>query len=100
MSDRADPDSHIQLKIAALLEPLLERLLDNGAHRWAGGGLHEGIHLGSQRVVGGQRRSVDKAFNVSQREKVETGDPLRERIDKLYKLSVGKGSVDVPVPLG
>ena len=48
----AYPSTHVQLNIAALLEALLERLFEDGAHRRTSGGLHKSIHLGSQDVIG------------------------------------------------
>src|SRR5882672_2792139 len=98
--DLAYIGAQVQLDVAALLEALLERLLDDGGRGRAGDGLREGVHLGGQRVVGGKRRSVDEALDIGEREQVETGDPLREGIDELDELRVGNGAVDVSVPLG
>src|SRR2546426_2104606 len=98
--DLAYIGAQVQLDVAALLEALLERLLDDGGRGRAGDGLREGVHLGGQRVVGGKRRGVDEALDVGQREQVETRDPLREGIDEPDELRVGNGAVDVSVPLG
>jgi hypothetical protein len=100
VDDLAYVGAQVQLDVAALLEALLERLLDDGGRGRAGDGLREGVHLGGQRVVGGKRRSVDEALDVGQREQVETRDPLREGIDEPDELRVGNGAVDVSVPLG
>src|SRR5712675_2716705 len=100
VDDLAYVGAQVQLDVAALLEALLERLLDDGGRGRAGDGLREGVHLGGQRVVGGKRRSVDEALDVGQREQVETRDPLREGIDEANELRVGNGAVDVSVPLG
>src|SRR5216684_7031510 len=100
VDDLAYVHAQVQLDVAALLEALLERLPDDGGRGRAGDGLREGVHLGGQRVVGGKRRSVDEALDIGEREQVETGDPLRERINELDELRVGNGAVDVPVSLG
>src|SRR6266481_4593683 len=100
VDDLAYVGAQVQLDVAALLEALLERLPGDGRRGRAGDGLREGVHLGGQRVVGGKRRSVDEALDIGEREQVETGDPLRERINELDELRVGNGAVDVPVPLG
>src|ERR1700730_18547261 len=100
VDDLAYVGAQVQLDVAALLEALLERLLDDGGRGRAGDGLREGVRLGGQRVVGGKRRSVDEALDIGGRERGETGDPLREGINELDKLRVGNAAVDVPVPLG
>src|SRR5882672_6104584 len=98
--DLAYIGAQVQLDVAALLEALLERLLDDGGRGRAGDGLREGVHLSGQRVGGGKRRGVDEALDVGQREQVETRDPLREGIDEPDELRVWNGAVDVSVPLG
>src|SRR5712691_3905019 len=100
VDDLAYVGAQVQFDVAALLEALLERLLDDGGRGRAGDGLREGVHLGGQRVGGGKRRSVDEALDIGQREQVETRDPLREGIDEPDELRVGNGAVDVSVPLG
>src|ERR1700730_12546290 len=89
VDDLAYIGAQVQLDVAALLEALLERLLDDGGRGRAGDGLREGARVGGQRVVGGKRRSVDEALDIREREQVETGDPLREGINALDKLRVG-----------
>src|SRR5258705_10193524 len=99
VDDLAYVGAQVQLDVAALLEALLERLLDDGGRGRAGDGLREGVRLGGQRVVGGKRRSIGEALDIGEREQVETGDPLREGINELDELRVGNGAVDVSVPL-
>jgi hypothetical protein len=65
IADPAYPRAHVQLNIAALLETGFERLLDDRAHDRASSDPRESVHLGSQRVVSGQRRSVDEALDVN-----------------------------------
>src|SRR6266699_40971 len=74
LDDLAYVGAQVQLDVAALLQALLERLLDDGSRGRAGDGLRKGAHLGGQRVVGGKRCSVDEALDIGQREQVETGD--------------------------
>ena len=79
--DRAYVGTQVELDVAALLEALLERLLDDGGRGRASDGLCEGVRLGGQRGVGGKRHSVDEAFYIGEREQVKAGDPLREGIN-------------------
>src|SRR6202521_3130512 len=100
VDDLAYVGAQVQLDVAALLEALFKRPLDDGGRGRAGDGLREGVHLSSQRVVGGTRPSIDEALDVGQRERVETRHPLRKGIDEPDELRVGNGAVDVSVPLG
>ena len=81
VDDLAYVGAQVQLDVAALLEALLERLLDDGGRGRAGEGLREGVHLGGQRVVGGKRRSVDEALDIGEREQLETGDPFDSLVE-------------------
>src|SRR2546426_10535636 len=94
VEDLAYVGAQVQLDVAALLEALLERPLDDGWRGRARDGFREGVHLGGQRVVGGKRRSVDEALDIGKRAQVETRDPLREGINKSDEFRAGNGAVD------
>src|SRR5260370_17146056 len=63
VDDLAYVGAQVQLDVAALLEALLQRLLDDGGRGRAGDGLREGAHLGGQRVLGGKRPPVGRTLD-------------------------------------
>src|SRR5258708_35911697 len=68
VDDLAYVGAQVQFDVAALLEALLERLLDDGGRGRAGDGLREGVHLGGQRGGGRARRSVCETLDNDRRD--------------------------------
>jgi hypothetical protein len=59
----------VQLEVAALLQALRERLLDDGSRGRTTDGFREGVYLGGQRVIGWKRRGVDEKRLISASER-------------------------------